>query len=136
MTFSEESKLEMGKIIWTDVQGKPITMLPNLEDSFTNEAMDIINRIFPQWLDLFLEKQADYGESSDDLGMKGDFADMHRKWKKLRRSMWEDIPLRDPNETTRKVLLDMIGHCFRAIHHGDTRGWLEDGFGSGMHKDI
>ena len=118
---SREYELVPGKLIWSDAQGNPIIleyMAP------TQEALDIIDRIFPEWLDLFLKKNRQYGNNPDDLGVRGDYADMHRKWKVLRRGMWDFTPL--PGESTREVLLDMIGHCFRAIHHGDTRGWAED----------
>lgn len=90
----------------------------------TKEAIDILERILPECIALYLRKNKDYGESDDDLGIRGDFADMHRKWKKLRRSMWDGQALKD--ESTREVLIDMIGHCLRAIYHGDSRGWPED----------
>lgn len=48
-----------------------------------------------------------------DLGLRGQYADMYRKWALLKRFMWEDeTPLR---ESLREILKDMIGHALLTI---------------------
>jgi hypothetical protein len=70
-----------------------------------------------EWAMLFIKKQKDYGDGADDLGQAGQYAELHRKITKLRRAMWEGIPLE--NEPVREVLMDLIGHCFLAMMYTD-----------------
>lgn len=69
--------------------------------------------LLQEWIDHFMQKQQDYGDTADDLGVPGQYAELHRKLGKLRRSMWEGIPMR--GEQPDEILLDLIGHCFLAI---------------------
>lgn len=70
-----------------------------------------------EWAELFVQKQKDYGDGSDDLGGAGQYAELHRKITKLRRALWEGIELE--NEPVREVLMDLIGHCFLAMMYVD-----------------
>jgi hypothetical protein len=71
--------------------------------------------LLQEWILHFMEKQRDYGDTADDLGVPGQYAELHRKLGKLKRCMWEGIPMQ--GEQPDEILLDLIGHCFLAIRH-------------------
>lgn len=73
----------------------------------------ILNKLLDEWADYFTEKGLDYREGANELGIKGQFADINRKFLKLRAAMWEERVLQ--GEPLREVLQDMIGHCFLSI---------------------
>lgn len=73
-----------------------------------------------EWLQHFLSKQADYGDRANDLGLAGQYAELSRKFIKLRRAMWDGIPL--TQESLREVLLDLIGHGFLSLMYVDHPG--------------
>lgn len=66
-----------------------------------------------KWLRHFLSKQVDYGDHANELGAKGQYADMYRKWPKIRKVLWEDGEL--VGEQVDEVVLDLIGHCFLTL---------------------
>lgn len=67
-------------------------------------------------LSLFASKNNGYGEpDGDDLGSKGQFADMHRKWKRIRRHLWDGQPWPETGETFEEVLSDFVGHILLTI---------------------
>lgn len=76
----------------------------------TDTARRILKDHFPEWRDLFLEKNAGYGEMHQVLGPRAQFVDMHRKFGKIQRAIWEGQDI--GGETPKEVLLDLIGHCF------------------------
>lgn len=94
-------------------------------DVTTTEAFDIIDRLLPEWWTLFKGKNNEYGTHDDDLGMRGQYADMHRKMKKLRNNLWNGKAL--THEQPREVILDLIGHLFLTLTKGDKEGWKIDG---------
>lgn len=64
-----------------------------------------------QALELFVAKNAAYGDpDDDDLGARGQYADMHRKWKRIKRHLWDNEPWPQTGETFEEVLFDFIGH--------------------------
>lgn len=82
----------------------------------TEHAFRILNEVIPPLLELFIQKSNRYGEpEGDDLGTAGQYADMHRKWKVLRKVMWEGKELQPGGESIEEVLFDMIGHCLKTI---------------------
>lgn len=67
-------------------------------------------------MELFTEKAAGYGEpDGEDLGVRGQYADMHRKWKRLRRTLWEGEPWPNTGEPLEEVLMDLVGHIGKTI---------------------
>jgi hypothetical protein len=67
-------------------------------------------------LELFVKKNNIYGEvKGDDLGSKGQFADMHRKWKRIRAFLWDGEPWPADGESFEEVVFDMIGHMLLTI---------------------
>jgi hypothetical protein len=90
-------------------------------DITTEDATLIINNLLPEWWAQFKKKNNEYGTHDDDLGMRGQYADIHRKMKKLRNALWDGKPL--THEQPREVILDLIGHLFLTLAKGDRDGW-------------
>lgn len=66
-------------------------------------------------LELFVTKNNGYGEpDEDDLGARGQYADMHRKWKRIRKHLWDGQPW-EGSESFEEVLMDFIGHILLTI---------------------
>lgn len=83
----------------------------------------ICEEILPEWKEMFLRKNMDYGDFHITLGIAGQFVDMWRKIGKIRRSLWEGKPL--VGEQPDEVLFDLAAHCFLAAleyRRGNTRG--------------
>jgi hypothetical protein len=64
-------------------------------------------------LNRFLEKNKDYQDDHRELGTRGEFPDINRKFKKLRRATWEGQPL--TGETLEELCFDLIGHMMLVI---------------------
>lgn len=77
------------------------------------DAKKITDHLVPEWRHHFLRKNAGYGNMHQDLGVKAQYVDMHRKVRKLKRALWDLQDIGD--ESPREVLLDLIGHCFLTI---------------------
>lgn len=99
------------------VSGLPPNMIISVPQPKTEHALNIFVHVLPKALDLFVKKSDRYGEPEpDDLGVAGQFADMHRKWKVLRKVMWKGESLPDDSgEPIEEVLYDMIGHCLKTL---------------------
>jgi len=87
----------------------------------------VLSELLPEWEKLFERKNAGYGEYDKTLGVKAEFVEIHRKYGKLKRAFWDEVPTDDWDEQPREVLMDLIGHCFLAI-------WLLDEEGHGDRK--
>jgi hypothetical protein len=68
----------------------------------------IVQRILPQIMIRFLEKNEDYGEGNDEFGAKGEVIEIGRKYKKLKSAVWDGQPL--VGEPLEEVIDDMMGH--------------------------
>lgn len=79
----------------------------------TIQQQRIVENIVPNVLAMYLRKSQDYGDTAESLGERGQFADMHRKFGKLKRALWDGQVLH--GESTRDILFDMIGHCLLTI---------------------
>lgn len=92
-------------------------MRVEMPDSFAmnleGDAQKIIDELVPEWAKLFIRKNAGYGNMHQDLGVKAQYVDMHRKVRKLKRALWDLQDIGD--ETPREVLMDLIGHCFLTL---------------------
>lgn len=81
------------------------------EEGDSDELISIALRLMPEWLRLFARKNADYGSgSSFDLGVRGQYSDIHRKMIKLRRALWDGESL--AFEGVDEIINDLIGHLF------------------------
>lgn len=57
-----------------------------------------------------------YGPNNHtELGIKGQFADMYRKFRPLKARMWDGKPDVNGKESTREICMDLIGHCLLTI---------------------
>lgn len=86
-----------------------------VEEGDSDELRSIALDLMPEWLQLFADKNKDYGAgSSFELGIRGQYSDIHRKMIKLKRSMWEgeDLGFEDEDE----IIMDLIGHLFLTLH--------------------
>ncbi len=81
--------------------------------SALNDFQYIMELLVPEWTDAFTNDNKDYGDDENRLGTKGAFVDIYRKTGKLKRAIWDDVPL--SGEQPREILLDLIGHCFLTI---------------------
>lgn len=78
----------------------------------------LVGGIAEETIKLFAEKSSDYGESDGVpaalfLGAKGQFADINRKFWKLKRSLWDGQLL--VGEQPEEILMDLVGHCWLTI---------------------
>lgn len=68
----------------------------------------------PLWLNGFERKSRDYNtgvnENHKALGTKGQFADVWRKIGKLKKALWDDVPLE--GEQPLEIIDDLISHLF------------------------
>ena len=72
-------------------------------------------KIAEEALALFIKKNNGYGEpDEDDLGARGQYADMHRKWKRIKKHLWDGEPW-EGEESFEEVLMDFIGHLLLTI---------------------
>lgn len=66
-------------------------------------------QIIAQATDLFIRKNAGYGDTGYVLGARGQYADMNRKMGKLKHTLWDgNDPVGESNE---EMLMDLMGHC-------------------------
>lgn len=81
-----------------------------------SDALDRIQILESEWIRQFTARYLEYGEgAADELGLAGQWGDLHRKVNKLKRQLWlgdDRVPTR---ESPREILLDIIGHAFLAI---------------------
>jgi len=91
----------------------------------TDQAEDIIERLVPEWARLFLVKNNAYGRVDNHLGPAGVFPDINRKTGRLERDLWDKEPVAPGMESTRRVILDLIGHLFLALHMLDDEELAE-----------
>jgi hypothetical protein len=91
-------------------------------DSETYRALCRIGNLSESWWQQFQVAFTEYGPgAADETGLAGQWADLHRKVKKLRAPMWEGDETRLTRELPREILLDLIGHCFLALDMMDRQ---------------
>lgn len=99
------------------MEGKTMTIAlfdASMDDEYPSDsARYIITKLIPEWTDLFLEKNVDYGDDANRNGLIGQFCDLDRKMIKLRRAWMDNKAL--VGEQPREIAMDLIGHCFLAI---------------------
>jgi hypothetical protein len=91
----------------------PMQLALGIEEYPTEQARRIVEGILPRVICRFIAKNRDYGENAQTLGLRGQFADLHRKYGKLRRAWWEGEQLYSESDT--EVAEDMIAHLLLAL---------------------
>lgn len=71
--------------------------------------------LVPEWEKQFEEKNANYGEYDYELKELGEFVEIHRKYKMLRRAYLEKADTSGWKEKPREIAMDMIGHLYLLI---------------------
>jgi hypothetical protein len=85
-------------------------------ETATEQARRILGRHLPVAMEHFLERNKEYGEGSAHvLGIKGQYADINRKVIKLKRYLWDDIPVEPEAEPIAMVAAELIGHLLILI---------------------
>src|SRR4051794_8333780 len=86
--------------VFVNGDGKIVRSVTDGVEYPTEAARYIVERLIPEWVALFLEKNAGYGNMHGDLGLRAQYVDIHRKTGKLRRAWWDgkDIGPETPRE--------------------------------------
>lgn len=79
---------------------------------------EMINKILPLLVEHLRHKSADYGDVFKELGLRGQYSDMHRKMHKLKKAIWDGETL--VGEQAEEVLADLFGNVLISL-------WLMDG---------
>ena len=74
----------------------------------------MVEKILPHAVERFQEKSVDYGDVFYDLGLKGQYSDMHRKMHKLRKFMWDEEDL--GGEPPEEILEDLLGNILISLY--------------------
>lgn len=69
--------------------------------------------VYVESLALFLEKNRGYGTTSEHLGARGQYADMHRKMGKLKHTLWDGNEV--VGESIEEMCMDLMGHAALTI---------------------
>lgn len=85
----------------------------SVAEEMSDQARDV-TFIFIEALALFLEKNRGYGTTSEHLGARGQYADMHRKMGKLKHTLWDGNPA--VGESVEEMCMDLIGHAALTIN--------------------
>ncbi|UVT31233.1 hypothetical protein SEA_OTTERSTEDTS21_72 [Gordonia phage OtterstedtS21] len=83
-------------------------------DRLSTQGAEIMYQIAPVVLENFARKNADYGDTSFDLGIAGQYAELWRKVGKLKGPMWEGKEL--AFEQMDEIIEDLIGHCLLSLY--------------------
>lgn len=81
----------------------------------TNQAKRILGTHLPDVIAHFCERNAEYGEEAHVLGTKGQFADINRKVIKLKRYLWDGVPVPPNAEDIPTIAGELIGHLLILI---------------------
>jgi hypothetical protein len=74
----------------------------------------MVNKILPEAVTRFREKSSDYGEVFRELGLAGQYSDMHRKMHKLKKWMWDGEELK--GEQVDEILQDLFGNILISLY--------------------
>ena len=89
----------------------------------TKTANRVVGEILPEAARLFVRRNKDYGDGANELGLMGQYADINRKVKKLKRILWDGV---EPvGESAEEIALDLIGHLGLTIDMIRLREALE-----------
>jgi hypothetical protein len=96
------------------LNGNATTYVVNLPDGDCPAVYGLMISRIPSLAEKFLVAGSDYGEAFRELGLRGQYSDMHRKMAKLKRAIWDGQPL--ARESVEEVLGDLFGHILIALY--------------------
>lgn len=91
-------------------------------EAHTKVAKRILQQHLPKAMEHFLARNAEYGEEAHVLGIKGQYADINRKVIKLKRYLWDDVPVQPGAESIEMISQELIGHLLILIDELDKMG--------------
>lgn len=95
----------------------------------TEQAKRILGQRLPDVIAHFCERNAEYGEEAHVLGVKGQFADINRKVIKLKRYLWDDVPVPPGAESIETIAGELIGHLLILIDEMASGPEVSNGHG-------
>jgi hypothetical protein len=99
----QDGAIKPGELqFWYDVEGA------------SPQAIRVVEHIH-QAVRVFLEKNKGYGNTAYELGARGQYADMNRKFGKLKHTLWDGND--SVGESEEEMLQDLIGHCGLTIDY-------------------
>lgn len=84
----------------------------SLPTPLSSQASRVLE-ISAEALELFLDKNRGYGNTAYNLGARGQYADMNRKFGKLKHTLWDGNPA--VGESIEEMLMDLVGHALLTI---------------------
>lgn len=80
------------------------------------DVYHIVEDLLPEIRRRMVASAGEYGPNGHrELGQRGQYADMYRKWTKLKRALWDGEDTSDWRESPREILMDLIGHALLTI---------------------
>lgn len=96
------------QMFWINL-GVPAELVPP-------HTQEILRTVVVDALALWVRRNVEYGDEAKELGAKGQYADINRKVRKLKRLLWdEDVPAWAISEDVEQVVMDLIGHSILTI---------------------
>lgn len=90
-----------------------LVIRPDIQNQMSPQAERVVEIVL-EALALFLEKNRGYGNTSEHLGARGQYADMHRKMGKLKHTLWDGSSA--VGESIEEMCMDLIGHAALTIN--------------------
>lgn len=94
-------------------RGKTEEIVIQIDNPPSDQAAVILFRLMTNWVQEFMSKNADYGDTSAQLGAAGQYAELWRKVGKLKGPLWDGKELN--HEQADEIVRDLIGHCFLTL---------------------
>lgn len=116
MTMIDPKKPDAEKQMGIDpIAEEPVKLVirPDIQNKMSPQAESVVEIVL-EALALFLEKNRGYGNTSEHLGARGQYADMHRKMGKLKHTLWDGNPA--VGESVEEMCMDLIGHAALTIN--------------------
>jgi hypothetical protein len=82
----------------------------------------ILGELLQEWAESFARNNGEYGDLHQELGVRAQYVDMHRKMGKFRRAVWDGVDTSAWREGPREIIMDLIGHCFLTLQLMDSEG--------------
>lgn len=93
-----------------------------------SQVQELIEQDLPRFLELFISRSREYGDDNKFvLGSRGQFADMWRKFGKLKTGIWEGNETQLTSESVDEILMDLLGHCFLTLQCRRKEGLAAEG---------